>query len=191
MAADVFDPIEDAIEEIQRGRMVIVVDDADRENEGDLIMAAATVTPEAIAFMVRHTSGVICMPMSATASTRSDPAHGAATSPTPSAPPSPSRWTPAGGPRRASRRADRARTIRAMVDPDTGPDDLVRPGHVFPLRYLQGGVLKRAGHTEAAVDLAVLAGLYPAGVLCEIVNEDGTMARLPALASSRGSTTSS
>ena len=177
----VFDPIEDAIEEIKRGRMVIVVDDADRENEGDLILAAATVTPEAIAFMVRHTSGVICMPVVGDrldalriplmVSDVTDPQRTA--------------FTVSVDARRGTSTgisaADRARTITAIVDPDTGPDDLVRPGHVFPLRYRPGGVLKRAGHTEASVDLAVLAGLYPAGVLCEIVNEDGTMARLPSL----------
>ena len=177
----VFDSIEDAIEEIKRGRMVIVVDDADRENEGDLILAASTVTPEAITFMVRHTSGVICLPVMGerldalriplmvndvtdpqrTAFTISvDARHGTST---------------------GISAADRARTISAIVDPETMPEDLNRPGHVFPLRYREGGVLKRAGHTEAAVDLAVLAGLYPAGVLCEIVNDDGTMARLPNL----------
>jgi 3,4-dihydroxy 2-butanone 4-phosphate synthase / GTP cyclohydrolase II len=176
-----FSTIEDAIEDVRQGRMVIVVDDADRENEGDLIIAAEKVTPEAIAFMVRHTSGVVCMPVvgerldeleiplmvaDATDSQRTaftvsvDVVHGTTTGI--SAP-------------------DRAATIRAMIHPDTRPPDLMRPGHVFPLRYREGGVLKRAGHTEAAVDLARLAGLYPAGVLCEIVNEDGTMARLPEL----------
>ncbi|HJV04925.1 MAG TPA: bifunctional 3,4-dihydroxy-2-butanone-4-phosphate synthase/GTP cyclohydrolase II [Actinomycetota bacterium] len=176
-----FSSIEDAIDDVRRGRMVIVVDDADRENEGDLIIAAEKVTPEAIAFMVRHTSGVVCMPVvgerldkleiplmvaDATDSQRTaftvsvDVVHGTTTGI--SAP-------------------DRAATIRAMIDPQTRPADLMRPGHVFPLRYREGGVLKRAGHTEAAVDLARLAGLYPAGVLCEIVNEDGTMARLPDL----------
>jgi 3,4-dihydroxy 2-butanone 4-phosphate synthase/GTP cyclohydrolase II len=177
-----FSPIEDAIEDIRAGRMVIVVDDADRENEGDLIMAAERVTPEALAFMIRHTSGVVCMPMEGrrldelqvpmmvagshdlqrTAFTVSvDASHGTTT---------------------GISAADRTATIRAMIDPATRPKDLVRPGHVFPLRYRDGGVLKRAGHTEAAVDLARLAGLYPAGVLCEVVNEDGSMARLPDLA---------
>jgi 3,4-dihydroxy 2-butanone 4-phosphate synthase/GTP cyclohydrolase II len=177
-----FDTIEDAIEDIGKGRMVIVVDDEDRENEGDLIMAAELVTPERIAFMVRHTSGVICMPivgdrldeleiplmvadatdLQRTAFTVSvDALKGTTT---------------------GISASDRAATIRAMVDRETTPRDLVRPGHIFPLRYRQGGVLKRAGHTEAAVDLARLAGLYPAGVLGEIVNEDGTMARLPQLA---------
>jgi 3,4-dihydroxy 2-butanone 4-phosphate synthase / GTP cyclohydrolase II len=173
-----FSPVEEAIEDIRDGRMVIVVDDADRENEGDLIIAAEKITPEALAFMVRHTSGVVCMPVvgsrldeleiplmvaDATDSQRTaftvsvDVLHGTTT---------------------GISAADRAATIRAMIDRDTRPSDLMRPGHVFPLRYREGGVLKRAGHTEAAVDLARLAGLYPAGVLCEIVNEDGTMARL-------------
>jgi 3,4-dihydroxy 2-butanone 4-phosphate synthase / GTP cyclohydrolase II len=176
-----FASVEQAIEEIKHGRMVIVVDDADRENEGDLIIAAEKITPESLAFMVRHTSGVICMPVigerldelnipmmvadstdtQRTAFTISiDATHGTTT---------------------GISAADRAATIRAVIDEGTKPADLVRPGHVFPLRYREGGVLKRAGHTEAAVDLARLAGLYPAGVLCEIVNDDGTMARLPDL----------
>jgi 3,4-dihydroxy 2-butanone 4-phosphate synthase / GTP cyclohydrolase II len=178
----VFATIPEAIEEIRLGRMVIVVDDADRENEGDLIMAAERVTPESIAFIVRHTSGVICMPVIGerldeleiplmvaantdsrrTAFTVSVDARAGVTT--------------------GISAADRARTIRAIIDPATGPADLSRPGHIFPLRYREGGVLKRAGHTEAAVDLARLAGLYPAGVLCETVNDDGTMARLPDLA---------
>jgi 3,4-dihydroxy 2-butanone 4-phosphate synthase/GTP cyclohydrolase II len=178
---NVFASIPEAIEEIRQGRMVIVVDDADRENEGDLIMAAEGVTPEAIAFIVRHTSGVICMPVIGerldeleiplmvasntdsrrTAFTVSVDARAGVTT--------------------GISAADRARTIQAIIHPGTGPADLSRPGHIFPLRYREGGVLKRAGHTEAAVDLARLAGLYPAGVLCETVNEDGTMARLPDL----------
>jgi 3,4-dihydroxy 2-butanone 4-phosphate synthase / GTP cyclohydrolase II len=177
----VFASIPEAIEEIRQGRMVIVVDDADRENEGDLIMAAERVTPEAIAFIVRHTSGVICMPVIGerldeleiplmvaantdnrrTAFTVSVDARAGVTT--------------------GISAADRARTIQAIIHPGTEPTDLSRPGHIFPLRYREGGVLKRAGHTEAAVDLARLAGLYPAGVLCETVNEDGTMARLPDL----------
>jgi 3,4-dihydroxy 2-butanone 4-phosphate synthase / GTP cyclohydrolase II len=177
-----FASIEEAIEDIRLGRMVIVVDDADRENEGDLILAAERISAEALAFMIRHTSGVVCMPIEGprldelqipmmvagshdlqrTAFTVSvDATHGTTT---------------------GISAADRTATIRAMIDPATKPADLVRPGHVFPLRYREGGVLKRAGHTEAAVDLARLAGLYPAGVLCEVVNDDGTMARLPELA---------
>jgi 3,4-dihydroxy 2-butanone 4-phosphate synthase/GTP cyclohydrolase II len=174
-------PIEDAIAAIARGGIVVVVDDVDRENEGDLIVAAEKVTPATIAFMVRHTSGVICAALTAerldaldiplmvrgnteaqrTAFTVSvDVRHGTTT---------------------GISAADRAATIRALVDPATRPDDLARPGHVFPLRASEGGVLRRAGHTEAAVDLARLAGLQPAGVLAEVVNDDGTMARLPDL----------
>jgi 3,4-dihydroxy 2-butanone 4-phosphate synthase/GTP cyclohydrolase II len=181
MTEDAFDPIEDAIEEIREGRMVIVVDDADRENEGDLILAASNVTPESIAFMVRHTSGVICLPVVGErldqlqiplmVSDVTDPQRTAFTVSVDARL----------GTTTGISAADRARTIEAIVHPDTKPNDLARPGHVFPLRYREGGVLKRAGHTEAAVDLAVLAGLYPAGVLCEIVNEDGTMSRLPTL----------
>ncbi len=177
----VFASIPEAVEDIRAGRVVIVVDDADRENEGDLIMAAEKVTPEAIAFIVRHTSGVICVPVvgdrldelqiplmvaantdhQRTAFTVSVDARRGVTT--------------------GISASDRSTTIRAIVSADTTPEDLSRPGHVFPLRYREGGVLKRAGHTEASVDLARLAGLYPAGVLCETVNEDGTMARLPDL----------
>jgi len=176
-----FTNIENAIAAIERGEFVIVVDDADRENEGDLIMAAERVTPEAMAFMIRHTSGVICLPLEGdrcdalqlplmvanntevqrTAFTVSVDAR-AGTS------------TGISG-------ADRATTVHALIDPATRPDDLARPGHIFPLRYREGGVLKRAGHTEAAVDLARLSGAYPSGILAEITNDDGTMARLPEL----------
>jgi 3,4-dihydroxy 2-butanone 4-phosphate synthase / GTP cyclohydrolase II len=176
-----FDPIEDAIADIGAGRMVVVADDADRENEGDLILAAEKVTPEAIGFMVRHTSGVVCMPLVGErldelrlplmVSDVTDPQRTAFTISV----------DVRDGTTTGISAADRAATIRAMIDPATRPEDLARPGHVFPLRYREGGVLKRAGHTEAAVDLARLAELYPAGVLCEIVNEDGTMARLPDL----------
>ena len=177
----VFDSIDEAIEEMRAGRMVIVVDDADRENEGDLILAAEKVTPEAVGFMVRHTSGVICMPVMGSrldelrlplmVTDVTDPQRTA--------------FTVSVDVRKGTTTgisaADRAATIKAVLDPRTRPEDLARPGHVFPLRYREGGVLKRAGHTEAAVDLARLAGLYPAGVLCEVVNDDGTMARLPDL----------
>ncbi|MGZ6546003.1 MAG: 3,4-dihydroxy-2-butanone-4-phosphate synthase, partial [Actinomycetota bacterium] len=176
-----FSSIPEAVEDIRAGRVVIVVDDADRENEGDLIMAAEKVTPEAIAFIVRHSSGVICMPVVGDrldeleiplmVADNTDQRHTA--------------FTVSVDARRGVTTgisaADRASTIRAIVHPDTVPQDLSRPGHIFPLRYREGGVLKRAGHTEASVDLARLAGLYPAGVLCETVNEDGTMARLPDL----------
>ncbi len=177
----VFASIEDAVAAMARGEIIVVVDDEDRENEGDLIMAAEAATPEAITFFVRHTSGVICAPLTGerldeldiplmvrdnteshrTAFTYSvDYVHGTST---------------------GISAADRSATIRALIDPATKPGDLARPGHIFPLRYSEGGVLKRAGHTEAAVDLARLAGMDPAGVLCEIVNDDGTMARVPDL----------
>jgi 3,4-dihydroxy 2-butanone 4-phosphate synthase/GTP cyclohydrolase II len=176
-----FAPIEDAIEAIANGNLVVVVDDADRENEGDLIMAAEHTTAESIGFMIRHTSGIICLPVTGdrldelripmmvtentdrrhTAFTISvDFVHGTTTGISP---------------------ADRTATIRALVDEKTQPDDLGRPGHVFPLRYRPGGVLVRAGHTEAAIDLARLAGLYPAAALAEVVTDDGEPARLPYL----------
>jgi 3,4-dihydroxy 2-butanone 4-phosphate synthase/GTP cyclohydrolase II len=182
MDRSVFATIPQAIADVREGRIVIVVDDADRENEGDLIMAAEKVTPEAIAFIVRHSSGVICAPV---VGERLDELHiplmvAANTDNQRTA------FTVSVDARRGVTTgisaADRATTIRTMIDPGTKPEDISRPGHVFPLRYCEGGVLKRAGHTEAAVDLARLAGLYPAGVLCETVNDDGTMARLPDLA---------
>ncbi|HJS25720.1 MAG TPA: 3,4-dihydroxy-2-butanone-4-phosphate synthase, partial [Actinomycetota bacterium] len=176
-----FSTIDEAIADVRAGKIVIVVDDADRENEGDLIMAAERVTPEAIAFIVRHTSGVICMPV---VGERLDeleiPLMVAANTDTRRTAFTVSVDARTGVSTGISA-ADRARTIRAVIDPATEPADLSRPGHIFPLRYREGGVLKRAGHTEAAVDLARLAGLYPAGVLCETVNEDGSMARLPDL----------
>ena len=178
-----FDSVEGAIEEIRQGRIVIVVDDEDRENEGDLTAAAEKVTPEAVNFMARHGRGLICLPMTGerldqlqiplmvdentsrygTAFTVSIEARRGVTT--------------------GISAADRATTILAAINPSTQPSDLVRPGHVFPLRARTGGVLERAGQTEAAVDLARLAGLYPAGVVCEIMSEDGTMARVPELRS--------
>lgn len=178
-----FAPVEEAIAAIARGEFVTVVDDADRENEGDLILAADKVTPEAIAFMVRHTSGVICMPVVGTRLDDlriplmvADNTESQRTAFTVSVDAKHDTTTGISA-------ADRATTIRALIDPTSGPEDFNRPGHIFPLRYREGGVLKRAGHTEAAVDLARLAGLYPAGVLSEIVLDDGTgeMARLPDL----------
>jgi 3,4-dihydroxy 2-butanone 4-phosphate synthase/GTP cyclohydrolase II len=176
-----FDSIESVIADIGRGKMVIVVDDPGRENEGDIIFAAEKATMQNVSFTVRYTSGVICVPMEGpdldrlelplmtqqnmermrTAYTISvDAARGVTT---------------------GISAADRAHTIRLLAEPATKVPDLVRPGHVFPLRYREGGVLRRAGHTEAAIDLARLAGLRPAGVLAEVVNDDGSMARLPAL----------
>ena len=177
-----FAPVEDAIAAIARGEIVVVVDDEDRENEGDLIMAAEAVTPEKIAFFLHHTSGYICAPITAErarelqlppmVATNTD-AMGTAFLITVDARQGTSTGISA---------ADRAATIQALVDPTTRPSDLARPGHILPLEAKPGGVLKRAGHTEAAVDLARLAGLQPAGVLCEIVDEKKMgMARLPEL----------
>ncbi len=173
--------IEEAIEDIRAGKMVVIVDDADRENECDVVVAAEKITPEHINFMARQAGGIICLSIlgerldelklplmvqentarHATAFTVSvDVKRGAST---------------------GTSAFDRAATVKALLDPDTIPDDLARPGHIFPLRYTNGGVLVRAGHTEAVVDLARMAGLYPAGVICEVMAEDGTMARMPAL----------
>ena len=174
-----FDRVEDVIQDISEGKLVIVTDDEDRENEGDLIMAAAKATPEAINMMIRYGSGIVCVPMlehqlrrfglgpmvarnresQRTDFTVSvDAAEGIST---------------------GISAYDRTRTIRILADDASRPEQLVQPGHVFPLRARNGGVLERAGHTEAAVDLAILAGLPPAGVICELVNDDGTVQRLP------------
>ena len=173
--------IEDAIEDIRAGRFVIIVDDENRENEGDLAIAADKVTPEAINFMAKEGRGLICMPIvgerldelaiplmvqdntskNCTAFTVSIEAKRGVTT--------------------GISAADRAKTVQAVLDPNSQPADLARPGHIFPIRAREGGVLARAGHTEAIVDLSRLAGLYPAGVICEIMNADGTMARLPEL----------
>jgi 3,4-dihydroxy 2-butanone 4-phosphate synthase/GTP cyclohydrolase II len=176
-----FATVERAIEEVLAGRMVVVVDDEDRENEGDIIFAAEKVTAEHIGFMVRHCSGIICVPMEAS---RLEQLNLPLMAPNPSDPMKTAFTISVDarvGTTTGISAADRATTVRTLIDPDTTPVDLNRPGHIFPLRYTPGGVLRRAGHTEAAVDLARLAGLSPAGVLCEVVNEDGTMARLPEL----------
>jgi 3,4-dihydroxy 2-butanone 4-phosphate synthase / GTP cyclohydrolase II len=176
-----FTTIENAIDAIARGEAVVVVDDANRENEGDLIIAAEKTTPDTMAFMVRHTSGVICMPLEGARLdelqlpmmvAENTTAYRTAFTVSVDA----KRDTTTG-----ISAADRTTTVHALIDPQTRPDDLARPGHIFPLRYREGGVLKRAGHTEAAVDLARLAVLSPAGVLAEVVNDDGTMSRLPEL----------
>ncbi len=176
-----FSSIEEAIEEIRAGRMVIIVDDEDRENEGDFVTAAEKVTADAINFMATHGRGLICMPMTGE---RLDELR---------IPPMTDRNTSAQGTAfhvsigakgaisTGISAADRAATVRVAIDPASGPEDLSMPGHVFPLRARPGGVLERAGHTESAVDLARLAGLAPAGVICEIMNADGTMARRPEL----------
>jgi len=180
MTVDKFNTIDEALEELKAGRMIVVVDDEDRENEGDLVMAASKATPEAINFMICQGRGLVCVPLTAarlreldlpqmvsrntdsheTAFTVSVDAYDVST---------------------GISAQERARTIRALVDPATRPSDLRRPGHIFPLQAKEGGVLRRAGHTEAAVDLVRMAGLEPAGVICEIINEDGTMARVPQL----------
>ncbi|MDI6829944.1 MAG: bifunctional 3,4-dihydroxy-2-butanone-4-phosphate synthase/GTP cyclohydrolase II [Actinomycetota bacterium] len=177
-----FDTIEEAIEEIRAGRIVIVVDDEDRENEGDFLMAAEKVTPEAINFMAKHGRGLICMPCIASRLDELD-IHPMVTNNTSTHETAFTVSIGAKGKITTGISAyDRAVTIQTVIDPATRPEDISKPGHVFPLRAREGGVLRRAGHTEAAVDLARLAGLYPAGVICEIMNEDGTMARVPQLA---------
>ncbi|MFU0825761.1 bifunctional 3,4-dihydroxy-2-butanone-4-phosphate synthase/GTP cyclohydrolase II [Clostridium sp.] len=175
-----FNTIEEAIEDIKLGKMIVVVDDEDRENEGDLLMAAEKATPETINFMARFGRGLICMPMTKDrlkelkldqmVVNSTDPKETAFTVSIDSVESS-----------TGISAYERAATILKAVNPKSGPEDFQSPGHVFPLRAQDGGVLKRAGHTEAAVDLARLAGLSPAGVICEIMNEDGTMARVPDL----------
>ncbi len=176
-----FDPIEDVIKEIRAGRMVIVTDDADRENEGDLVMAAERITPEAVNFMATHGRGLICAPITDECAEQLglqrmvlDNRESFRTDFTVSV-------DAAEGVTTGISAHDRARTIQVLANPDSRPKDLVQPGHVFPLRAKPGGVLRRAGHTEASVDLARMAGLQPAAVLCEVLNLDGTMARLPEL----------
>ncbi len=177
-----FATIEAALGELRAGRMIVVVDDQDRENEGDLTMAAEMVTPEAINFMASHGRGLICLAMT---DQRADELNLAPMAPTNTALGGTAFTVSidAKGPSVTTGISahDRAHTIRTAVDPRSSPDELARPGHVFPLRARDGGVLERRGQTEAAVDLARLAGLSPAGVICEIVNDDGTMARVPDL----------
>jgi 3,4-dihydroxy 2-butanone 4-phosphate synthase/GTP cyclohydrolase II len=176
-----FAKIADAVAAIRCGQMVVVVDDAERENEGDIIMAADRVTPEAIAFMVRHTSGLICVSLPGERADELDLPLMVSDNTEPQG----TAFTVSVDAKRGTTTgisaADRAATIRVLTKPATRPTDLTRPGHVLPLRYREGGVLKRAGHTEAAVDLARLADRYPAGILAEVVNADGSMARLPQL----------
>lgn len=176
------DTIPEAIEHLRQGKMIVVVDDEDRENEGDLIGAADLVTPEMINFMTVHARGLVCVPLpekrcdelglDIMVSRSSDPKETAFTV---------SIDLLGNGNSTGISAGDRARTIQAMMDPNTKPTDFMRPGHIFPLRAKEGGVLKRAGHTEASIDLTRLAGLNEGGVICEIMNEDGSMARLPEL----------
>ncbi len=174
--------IEEALHDIRQGRMVIVVDDEERENSGDLTIAASCVTPEKINFMVRHARGLVCMPMTEERLDeldiplmveKSSALYGTAFCVSVEA---------CSGVSTGISASDRARTVHVALDPVSRPEDLARPGHMFPLRAVRGGVLRRAGQTEAAVDLARLAGLPPAGVICEILNEDGSLARVPELA---------
>ena len=176
-----FNTIPEVVRDLKKGRMVIVIDDESRENEGDLMIASGFATPDAINFMIRHGRGLVCVPMEGKRldelslhpmfETNQDPYKTA--------------WTISidarGGIKTGISPHDRSVTIKRLIDPRTKPEDLVRPGHIFPLRAKQGGVLTRAGHTEACVDLMRLAGLYPSGVICEIINEDGSMARTPDL----------
>ena len=175
------DEVTRAIEDIAAGRPVVVVDDVNRENEGDIVFAASKATPELLTFLIRYARGLICVPMlgqdldrlqAPQMASENTEHHGTAFTISVDARDGISTGISA---------ADRARTIQLLASPATSHGDLVRPGHVFPLRYTEGGVLRRRGHTEAAVDLARLAGLPPAGVVCEIINDDGTMMRLPAL----------
>jgi len=179
--ASPFDSIEEAIKDIKRGQFVVVLDDEDRENEGDLVMAAEKVTPQTINFMAKHARGLICLALT--------PERVEELQLPPQAAENTASFGTAFTVSIDARRdittgisaADRATTIRTAIDPKSKPSDLARPGHIFPLKADRGGVLKRAGQTEGSVDLARLAGLYPAGVLCEIMNDDGTMARVPEL----------
>jgi 3,4-dihydroxy 2-butanone 4-phosphate synthase/GTP cyclohydrolase II len=173
--------VADLLDELRAGRMVVVMDDEDRENEGDLIMAAEHATPEAVAFMIRHTSGIICVPMQEEQLARLElPQMVSANDESQRTAFTVSVDARAGTTTGVSS-GDRALTIRALAGPASRPADFVRPGHIFPLRSRRGGVLVRAGHTEAAVDLCRLAGLTPVGVLCEVMNDDGSMARRPQL----------
>ncbi|HBT46361.1 MAG TPA: bifunctional 3,4-dihydroxy-2-butanone-4-phosphate synthase/GTP cyclohydrolase II [Peptococcaceae bacterium] len=175
-----FNTIEEALEDLKEGKMIVVVDDEDRENEGDVVAAAEKVTPEIVNFMATHARGLICVPMTGSRLDElglelmvQDNTESLGTAFTVS--------VDAAEVTTGISAYERAVTIKKLIDPATRPEDLRRPGHIFPLRAREGGVLRRAGHTEAAVDLARLAGLYPAGVICEIMNDDGTMARVPQL----------
>jgi len=180
--APAFATIEEAIEEIREGRMIIILDDEDRENEGDLAVAAEKVTPDQINFMARHGRGLICLPMTAERLAELEIPLMVEKNTTPYGTAFCVSIEARRGVTTGISAADRARTARVAVDPATRPTDLARPGHVFPLRASRGGVLRRAGQTEAVVDLARMAGLHPAGVICEVMNADGTMARVPQLA---------
>ena len=180
MSEFVFDPVEDLVADLRQGKMVIITDDEHRENEGDLVLPAAHVTPEAITFMATYGRGLICAPLSAERASELN-----LSTPASLTDPFGTAFTQSVDAKRGTTTGisafDRAATVKALIDPATSPADFVSPGHLFPLIARPGGVLRRAGHTEAAVDLARLAGLTPAGVICEIMSDDGTMARLPQL----------
>ena len=180
-AAPHFDSVESAIADIAAGKLVIVTDDENRENEGDLIMAAEKATPETVNMMIRYGSGIVCVPTVEPQLRRLGLGPMVARNRESQRTDFTVSVDAADGISTGISAYDRTRTIRLLADPTTRPDQLVQPGHVFPLRARPGGVLERAGHTEAAVDLAVLAGLSPIGVLCELVNDDGTVQRLPQL----------
>jgi 3,4-dihydroxy 2-butanone 4-phosphate synthase/GTP cyclohydrolase II len=178
-----YSSIPEALEDFRAGKMIVVLDDEDRENEGDLTIAAEKITPEAVNFMARYGRGLVCLPMTGERLDElriplmvRDEQNSARFGTAFCVPIEARQGTTTG-----ISAADRAKTVLAAVDPRTKPEDLARPGHMFPLRARSGGVLERAGQTEAAIDLARLAGLYPAGVICEVMNEDGTMARVPQL----------
>ncbi|HCD26833.1 MAG: 3,4-dihydroxy-2-butanone-4-phosphate synthase [SAR116 cluster bacterium] len=179
--ANQFDSIEDALDAIRRGEMIVVVDDDDRENEGDLIMAASKATPEAVAFMIRHTSGILCTPIlqEQASELHLDPMVARNDAPMSTA------FTVSidykQGLTTGISAEERAATVQALTNSNVAASDFVRPGHIFPLVARQGGVLVRSGHTEAGTDLAILAGLPPVGLLAELVNDDGTVQRLPEL----------
>jgi 3,4-dihydroxy 2-butanone 4-phosphate synthase / GTP cyclohydrolase II len=180
-ASTVLDPVEDAIRAVQAGELVIVVDDADRENEGDLIMAAAMATAAQVAFMIRHTSGILCTPLTADRASRLQLAPMVAHNDAPMRTAFTVSIDYRFGLSTGISAEERTSTVRALANPNAGPEDFVRPGHIFPLIGKEGGVLVRSGHTEAAIDLVRLAGLAPVGLLAELVNDDGTVKRLPEL----------
>ena len=175
-----FNTVEEAIEDIKQGKIIVVIDDEDRENEGDLLMAAEKVTPEAINFMTKYGRGLVCMPIDGFRLKELDIPqmvdHSTDSLQTAFTVSIDAMETTTG-----ISAHERAFTVQKVLDPDARAQDFKRPGHIFPLEAKKGGVLKRAGHTEAAVDFAKLAGLYPAGVICEVMDEDGTMARTPQL----------
>lgn len=176
-----FASIAEAVEDIRAGKMLIVVDDEDRENEGDLVVAAERVTPDAINFLAKHARGLICVPMTAERLDELGLGPMVAANTAKMGTPFTVSVDAVANTTTGISAFDRAKTVRALIDPKTKPEGLARPGHIFPLRAAEGGVLRRAGHTEAVVDLMRLAGMYEAGVLCEIMDEDGQMARLPRL----------